>query len=60
MTQTHGLCKQRPRTCRQCGATFVADKPGRTYCSDGCRKAGSRYGRSYGNTMPTPLKVWRS
>lgn len=60
MTETLGLRVKHPRTCQACGLMFTAKKASARYCSDACRKATSRYGRSYGNTMPTPLKVWRS
>lgn len=46
-----GLYVKRERTC-PCGQVFVARKPGATYCSNACRVAYTRYGRSYGTTYP--------
>ena len=59
MTETHGLYKQRPRTC-PCGAVFTAKKPQATYCSNLCRVTFTRWGRTYGQHEPRELKVWRS
>jgi hypothetical protein len=59
MSETHGLCKARSRTC-PCGVVFEARKPNARYCSLDCRLKYTRYGRSYGQHEPTPLKVWRS
>jgi uncharacterized C2H2 Zn-finger protein len=52
MTETHGLFKQRARTCQRCGTVFQARKATATYCSQACRLATSRYGRTYGSHRP--------
>lgn len=55
MSETNGLSKRRPRTCQRCGVVFTATKATARYCSDPCRKASSRYGRSYGTVIPRDL-----
>ena len=54
-----GLRAKHPRTCQQCGAVFEATKATARYCSVDCRQQGSRYGKSWGNTAPRPMKVYR-
>lgn len=54
-----GLKARHDRTCQQCGTVFVAAKASSRYCSVACRKAGSRFGKSWGNTEPRPMKVYR-
>ena len=53
--ETHGLFKQRPRTCQKCGAVFQARKATATYCSNACRLATVRYGRTHGAVAPRQL-----
>jgi len=60
MTETSGFFKQHPRTCQKCGIVFVAVKATAKYCSNTCRMASSRYGRSYGHTPPRQFGWTRS
>jgi hypothetical protein len=53
----HGLYVPRTRRCDGCQQEYTARKPGSTYCSDDCRKAFGRYGRSYGTTVPRQFGV---
>jgi hypothetical protein len=59
MPETHGLLKKTPKTCKVCGEPYTARKASQLYCSNACRRNGSRYGKSYGNTEPKPMKVYR-
>jgi hypothetical protein len=58
MTHGNGLSAARPRTC-PCGTTFSAKAPEAKYCSRACKQTFSRYGRTYGQTAPRELGVFR-
>lgn len=60
MSEGLGLLKKHPRTCQACGVVFEAKKATSRYCSNRCRLATSRFGRSYGQKPPTNMRVWRS
>lgn len=59
MSEGIGLSKKRPRTCDRCGVVFEATKASARYCSEACRKAASRFGRTYGQYDTAHReKVW--
>ena len=60
MSEGLGLLKKHSRTCQACGVTFEAKKATARYCSNSCRMATSRFGRSYGQKMPRALGVTKS